>query len=133
MASFSDPWNPTWPEISDWAFDLEAGHPCQDWELALLWRGFEDLYLELAADESCPKSGFFLSLLYLIVGDQVRRLPDSQIAFNLKDFIAKADRFNCRALEVWQQRSRDLLRHPEKFDYDQWCAGGLAYEGSFSV
>ncbi len=128
MVTFADPWNPTWSEINDWAFDATAQDPCQDWGLALLWQGFEDLYLELAANDNCPKNRFFLSILHLMVGDQVRRTPDAQVAFDLKDFIAKADRFDSKALTTWQTRSSDLLRHPEKFDYDQWCAGGLASE-----
>ncbi len=96
--------------------------------MALLWQGYEDLYLELAADDNCPRNQFFLSILYLLVGDQVRRGTDYQVEFNLRDFIAKADAFNNKALQSWQARSIDLLSHPEKFDFEQWCAGGLASE-----
>jgi hypothetical protein len=126
MTSFEDPWNPTSTEIRQWAFEADAMHPCQDWELALLWTGFEDLFLELAADRRCPSKDFFLSMLYLMVGDYVRRGVDHQVQFNLKDFIGKADGLDSDALRTWQRRSLDLLRHPEKFDYEEWCAGRLA-------
>ena len=126
MPEIKDPWNPTWSEIRQWAYDVDAEAPCQDWDLSLLWRGYEDLYLELAVSVDCPKKRFFLSILYLMVGDQVRSGTDHQAMFNLKAFIAKADAFDDKAIQAWQSRSIDLLNHPEKFDYEQWCAGGLA-------
>lgn len=61
-----------------------------------------------------------------MVGDYVRRGLDYQVEFNLKDFIKKANRFDNDALKVWQARSLELLRHPETFVYDDWCAGRLA-------
>lgn len=67
-----DPWNPTSSEIRSWAYDPEADDPCQDWALALSWLQDESVYLSLAADDRCPKRRFFLSLLYLMVGDAVR-------------------------------------------------------------
>lgn len=128
MATFEDPWNPTLSEIRRWAYEYDVEEPCQAWDLSLMWRGYEELYIELAADENCPNNRFFLSILYRMVGDQVRRGTDNQTEFNLRDFVAKADSFDNKALKSWQTRSMDLLRHPEKFDYDQWCAGGFASE-----
>ncbi|MFZ2103632.1 MAG: hypothetical protein WAU86_24020 [Oricola sp.] len=128
MAELRDPWNPTWTEVREWAYEHDADEPCQDWDLSLLWRGYEDLYLELAADDRCPKSQFFLSLLYLIVGDHIRKGTDHETLFSLRAFLAKADAFNSKALQKWKDRSNELLRHPDKFNYQQWCAGGLASE-----
>ncbi len=129
VATFADPWNPSSSEIQAWAFEVDAEHPCQDWELALLWRGYEDLYLELAADAHCPSAGFFLSILYLMVGDQIRRGAGHQVKFNLNDLVAKANIYDNCALRVWQARSRRLVKHPEEFDYELWCGGGYAAEG----
>jgi hypothetical protein len=64
----------------------------------------------------------------LMIGDQVRSGLDYQVEFILRDFMAKSDAFNIEALQIWRARSIDLLSHPEKFDYEQWCAGGLASE-----
>mgnify|MGYP001377314915 CR=1 FL=1 len=115
-------------EIRDWAYTADAELPCEDWDLALLWTGFEDLFLEFAADDNCPNSQFFLSMLYLMVGDSVRRGLDHQVEFNMQDFIRKASNYDHEALRVWSSRSQDLLRHPERFDYGDWCGGRLASE-----
>ena len=126
MSAISDPWNPMPAEIREWAYTADAKFPCEDWDLALLWTGFEDLFLEFAGDDNCPNQQFFLSMLYLMVGDSVRRGVDHHVEFNLKDFIRKARKYDHEALRVWSSRSQNLLRNPECFDYEDWCSGRLA-------
>ena len=126
MKHFENPWNPSWEEIHAWGYRKRAKHPCQDWELALLWKGFEDLYIELASDDSCPKQKFFLSILYFRVGDAVRSKYQTCSEHDLRDFIAKAENVTHANIKLWQERSLNLLLSPESFRYHDWCGGNLA-------
>ena len=54
--------------MRSWAYDGQEEAPAQDWDLILSTISYEDLFIELASDIDCPKSVFFLSLLYFIVG-----------------------------------------------------------------
>ena len=126
----SNPWNPTPQEIRSWAYDADAADPCQDWDLALSWLQDESVYLNLATDEACPKRRFFLSLLYLIVGDAVRtgfRTHRKQIVLGL---IERGNEFSHPDIVAWQRRSRELIANPEKFEYGAWCGGQFANAAS---
>lgn len=122
-----DPWNPSPHEIRSWAYDPDAVDPCQDWDLALSWLQDESVYLSLAADDRCPKRRFFLSLLYLMVGDAVRtgfRVKPKPIVMG---FIQHGNSYPHPDIIAWQQRSRELIANPKAFEYDAWCGGQLAY------
>jgi hypothetical protein len=125
---FQDPWNPTADEVRAWAYDANATHE-QDWELAVIRSGYDELLIELAADLSCPKAGFFLACLYLLVGDSVRSKGGSQSGLDLPALFERAESTADPELRLWVVRSRDLIRSPEKFDYDRWCCGGILLEG----
>jgi hypothetical protein len=123
-----NPWNPSVDDIRQWAYDLGALAPCQDWELALEWAQHERLYLDLASDESCPKWRFFLGVLYLMVGDAVRTQFRNQPRALIEAFIARGEDYTDLHIKHWQKRSRELLEHPEQFDYRKWCGFGFANE-----
>lgn len=125
---FNDPWNPTAEEVRRWAFDVKAKQPCQDWDLALLSSGFENIYLDLATDESCPKRKFFLHILYLTVGDAVRSSFCSKPRPIVEDFVNLARDSQYPDLRRWRSRSLLLMVAPESFDYNLWCSGGYARE-----
>jgi hypothetical protein len=114
--------------IRIWAFDLEATHE-QDWDLILTGGGFDELLVDLAADLHCPTCGVFLGCLYLLVGDLVRSLGRTQTPEQLAALFARAERTDDPELRLWVARSRDLISHPEKFDYAKWCLGGILLEG----
>ncbi|MBW3542472.1 MAG: hypothetical protein KY476_19590 [Planctomycetes bacterium] len=120
-----DPWNPAPDEIRDWAYDADALAPCEDFDLALAWTRHEKALFECASDGRCPKRDFFLRVLYLIVGDAVRSNYRSIPRPIIEGFIARADDYRHLAIQVWQLRSRDLMKHPDRFEYNAWCAGGL--------
>src|SRR6266498_4073214 len=64
-------YNPTAEDLRTWAYDSSSEEPAQDWDLSLATIPYDDLFLEFASDVDCPKRDYFLSLLYLIVGDAV--------------------------------------------------------------
>lgn len=121
-----DPYNPSAGFIRAWAADPGAMQPVEDWDLMLEGLPCEDLYLGLAADAACPNRAFFLAVLYLKVGNAVRTdfrtAPEPAIRALLGVRLPREH----PSLGVWRQRSRHLLAHPETFEYDLWCAGGLA-------
>jgi hypothetical protein len=125
---FHNPWNPTAEEVRAWAYDADATHD-QDWELAVIHSGYDELLIELAADSSCPNAGFFLACLYLLVGDYVRTEGRSQPGLDLPALFERAESTTDPDLHLWVVRSRDLIRHPEKFDYKRWCCGSILLEG----
>lgn len=117
----NDPWNPSWEEIRSWAFSSDP-FPCQDWELACVWReGYFADYARLAASEDCPRRRFFLNLLYVAVGDRVRR---GEPTWQLQSLIAKGDGVHHPDIRTWQERSRELLAMPETFEHFDWGGGG---------
>ena len=121
------PYDPTSEELREWAFDSEEAVPEQDWDIILSTIPYEDLFLELASDLECPKSVFFLSILYLLVGDAVRTDYRTKTKAEVETLLAKAERAYPRNwIFRWVQRSRDPMRSPETFRYDDWCAGFLA-------
>lgn len=67
-----------------------------------------------------------LSVLYLIVGDAVRSQFRSRPRPVVEGFIDRGDEYDHPSIKLWQKRSRELLRHPDSFDYTLWCAGELA-------
>lgn len=125
LAAMQAPWNPTPDEIREWAYNAESVEPCEDFHLALKWTRHEKALFECASDDNCPKRDFFLSILYLIVGDAVRWNYLSTPRLIIEGFIQRGDEYRHPAIEAWQQRSRELLKHPIRFNYDEWCAGGL--------
>jgi hypothetical protein len=120
-----DPWNPSPDEVREWAYDADAMEPWQDFDLALEWTRHEKALFECASDDTCPKQGFFLRVLYLTVGDAVRSNYRSAARPLIEGFIKRGDEHPHPGIQVWQQRSRELMKHPDQFNYEAWCAGGL--------
>jgi len=121
------PYNPVAEDIRSWAFDVGAEEPVQDWDLMLAHVAQDELFLELASDDACPKADYFLALLYLIVGDAVRTDYAGRTKDRIEGLLKKGEAsFPKRCIYLWIRRSKDLLAHPESFRYDDWCAGLLA-------
>jgi len=125
---FADPWNPSSTEVRAWAYTVDAEAPCEDWDLALAWAGHERDYLEFAADPNCPNQAFFLHVIYFMVGNAVRagyRNVPQPVVQGFVDLVANT---RSKPLRLWRERSLRLLKNPAEFQYDAWCAGGLARE-----
>jgi hypothetical protein len=133
-----DPYNPIEEDIRAWASNSDSIEPEQDWDLMLANIDRTDLYLELASDDGCPNADYFLSVLYLIVGDAVRTEFKTKNREEIEDLLNKAKKtYSKNCIHLWIQRSIELIKQPESFDYDDWCAGGLvqqheksAYQGA---
>ena len=125
-SNMKHPWNPSNAELREWAFDADSEIPHTDFDLALTWLGDERLYFSLAADDSCPKRRFFLSLLYFMVGHAVRTRFRDWPRPIIDGMVANGDNYSHADIRTWQQRSRELLANPDAFDYDDWCSGRLA-------
>ncbi len=121
-----DPWNPTPNEIREWAYTEGALEPCQDWDLALSWCGHERAFLEIAADDDCPGRLYILNVLYLMVGDAVRTGYRGTPRPVVEGFVERGTQYAHPDIQLWQERSRNLMANPDSFDYDLWCAGGMA-------
>ncbi|GAB4210872.1 MAG: hypothetical protein OHK0012_02290 [Synechococcales cyanobacterium] len=122
-----DPWNPTNEELRDWAFDHDAMWPTQDFDLSVADLGFCEIILELASDNTCPKQRFFVQCAYLIVGDAVRTDYKTATKLDVSGFLDKAKKTGNKHMLKFVEQSSDLMRNPLKFDYEQWCDGGLAH------
>jgi hypothetical protein len=115
-------------DVVAWAYANDGGHcePMQDWDILLADPRNEDVLLQLASDELCPKRIFFLHCLYILVGDYVRVLHAGvAIPFPIEPLLTRATASNDPIIKTWLEQSRYLIAHPETFDYDLWCGGGL--------
>jgi hypothetical protein len=128
---FSDAVNPTDAEIVRWAGIEGAHYPpemSQDWDLCVTEPGRRDLLLRLASDASCPNRKFFLSCLYLLIGDAVR---SNGHTWHLDEASAwlRVDRPSLpEDIALFLDRALQLVGGTEPFDYEKWCDGGYAFQ-----
>lgn len=70
---FHDIYNPAPEELRAWSYaTAEPEWPVEDWDLMVTTRVNAPMILMLASDDANPQQRFFLSCLYLLVGDMVR-------------------------------------------------------------
>ena len=126
---FADEFNPTPDEIRRWAATEGAMYPSEDWDIIISTDpDLDELFFELASDPTCLKQRTFLHILYLIVGDAVRSSWNTRSREQTDALIERAARTTEPVVARWAEQSRDLVAHPNRFDYDAWCGGGLARE-----
>lgn len=115
-------------DVIAWAYSPEnPWGPIEDWDLILAHTPERELLVQLASDPHCPKRDFFLHCLYILVGDYVRVLQGGMwTPPSLGHLLIQEATNEDPAICTWSQRSRDLIAHPETFDYDFWCNGGFA-------
>ena len=119
----NNPWNPSATEIEEWAFNKKVPEPVQDWQLALSWKMEEELYLDLASNPKCPKRQYFLSVLYLIVGDAVRTDYRNLEKPIVEGFVNRGEKYEHPDIQLWVERSRKLIKNPSLFHHGKWCGG----------
>ncbi|BDS07431.1 hypothetical protein NT6N_24710 [Oceaniferula spumae] len=119
-----DTCNPYADDIREWAYDPKAMEPEQDWDLIISHLPYDELFVELAADNDCPKWDYFMSLIYLIAGDAVRTNYVSESRDRVGRLISCTERIPRHRFHVFRSRYKDLCDAPETFCYDDWCAGG---------
>jgi hypothetical protein len=122
---FTNPFDPSDDELRHWAL---SGHlaPIQDFDLMVATCDRAPLLLEPAATHVARE--FALRCLYLIVGDAVRSNFGTTSRAEIETMLASATgaAVTDRGVSRWIVESRTLLEHPELFDYELWCDGGLA-------
>lgn len=128
---FNDPYNPSFEEIKNWAYAYNVLEPVQDWDIIVNWLIYPDLILKLASDNKCPQQEYFQHILYVVVGQSVRGRLSSRNTLEIEIFLEHSEKFYHPFIKQWVQRTKDILEHPEKFDYDDWFSGRLA-RGSIS-
>jgi hypothetical protein len=126
-SSMKDPWNPANEELREWAYDADALWPTQDFDLAVGELYLSQIILELASDNNCPKQRFFVQCAYLIVGDAIRTDYNTESKEDVVAFLEQAEKIDNTYLLKFVEQSKELMQNPLKFDYDEWCDGGLAY------
>ena len=123
---FTDPDDPVAAELRAWAYTPDAEPPSQDFDLMLANTGRDALFVEFAGDGACPTREWFLSVLYLMVGDAVRTGFATLSEPGVRTLLARADDVDSVRLRRWREQSVRLMGDPGSFDYEDWCAGGLA-------
>jgi membrane dipeptidase len=124
-----DPYCPAAEEIRAWAANPDALEPVQDWDICVDWLNCPDLILSLATDASCPKQSYFLHILYFLVGSAVRSRFQSPRKLEIEILLDKGRGVDHPLVAEWLRKSEELLASPGLFDYELWCAGGLARHG----
>ena len=115
--NFKNPYNPSYEEIKNWAYSENAIEPVQDWDIIVEWEKYPDLIIELVADKNCPTNKYFLGILYVLTGKVVR---DSNTKIPLDKLFEIGQKNGKYSVYTWIKNSKDLLKNPEKFKYDDW-------------
>ncbi|MCX2836141.1 hypothetical protein [Microbulbifer thermotolerans] len=117
--------NPSVEEIRLWAYSAKEW-PHEEWDLFLSWTREVDLFIELAADDKCPKQDFFLHMLYYIVGTTFSEPNKTDKLDRIKSYAEKGSGFNQAAIRDWRNNVSDLLNNRVKYNYDNWRGGIFA-------
>jgi hypothetical protein len=122
-----DPLDPTDAELRAWAQSGDFA-PIEDWDLIIAEPIRAPVLIELAAHGPSGSREFFLHCLYLLVGDAVRSRFNTASEQTIEAVLARSETTagESESVALWLARSRRLLEHPEEFEYDAWCGGGLA-------
>lgn len=126
FSGFAHPALPTVDEIRAWALDAYSVAPeGRQWDLTLATDELAEAWLELAADELCPKRSFALHVLYIYAGDAVRTKFRVHPRKKVDKLLDKANGLRDQYVGLWAANTKALIRQPDLFDYDEWCNGGL--------
>jgi hypothetical protein len=114
-----DPFDPTDAELREWASSDEPW-PVQDFDLMVADAERVPLLLELTSSRN---RDFFLSCLYLVVGDAVRSRFNTCSPADVESALEHATATAARdpAIRRWIEESRRALASPDDFDYEAWC------------
>ena len=114
-------------QLRVWAYDpAKFVNVGQDFELWVGQMQHQNVVIECASDDSCPKQCFFVKCAYLIVGDAVRSADFNNTESDVLAFIRRAEETGNEYLLEFAWRAKALIENPSDFDYDSWCGGELA-------
>jgi hypothetical protein len=124
---------PTLDERREWAADSETQEPVTDWDLVLSWRmepGLLRLCVELAADPQCPKSSFFLLVLYQWVSVVARGQQFDALRPMYNEWLEVARGVANPVVKNWRHRARFIFQGIELFERERWWSGYTATKTS---
>jgi hypothetical protein len=116
--------NLTPSNIKKWAYkksDPEV--PTQFEEINVVVK-YGELFLTLAADQTCPKRAPILSCLYSLIGKSASKHLNSDMSL-INSLLDKAATYQDTVILNWVARSRAILLDMRKYDYVEWCEGGF--------
>jgi hypothetical protein len=113
--------SPTIDEIWAWAWDENAMEPSQDWDI-IIRDLYPNEYVKIAMLPHCPGRSYFLSILYLFIGDLYRVKNIEKIKLYLNQHRGNESRI----IQEWVKNVDELISGNIEFSYSDWCAGGLA-------
>lgn len=118
-----NPFDPGDDELREWA-QGDLTWPVQDFDLMVADYERAPLLVELT---SSPAREFAFRCLYLVVGDAIRSDFNSTSRLRVETMLDDAEGAALAdgGVRRWVIDSRELLDHPERFDYTLWCDGGL--------
>lgn len=111
--------------ITKWAYQTSKSETLPDWDEMITTLENADLLLKLVSDLKCPRRASVLRCLYTLVGISASRHIDVEIV-KIKELLDKAKYSPDKAIVHWVEKSRMLLGDLKKFDYIEWCKGGLS-------
>ena len=111
--------------ITDWAYQKSKLNPNPEWNELITTLENADLLLTLALDKNCPRRPTILRCLYSLVGTSASKHDDVDIA-KIHMLLDKANSSSDSIILNWVKRSRIILRDLKKYDYIEWCQGGLS-------
>ena len=117
--------NPAVEEVKGWAYSDKCW-PHDEWDLFLSWTREVDLFIELATDHRCPKKGFFLHMLYYIVGTTYSEPAKTDKLERIKSYAEKGAAVKHGDIKAWRDHIADLLSDRSKYSYDNWRGGVYA-------
>lgn len=125
---FANPVDPTPAELREWAYQ-PGSVPLQsmpaNWDLLVAGDHLLTTLFDLAMDASCPARRFALHCLYIYAGDAIATNFRSQPKRRLWKLVRRAERHGDELMATWAHNCRMLLADPSRFDYHDWCEGGL--------
>ena len=111
--------------ITKWAYQKSQLRSVPEWDELITTIENADLLLSFAQDKNCPRRPSVLRCLYSLVGISASKHIDVDI-MKIKLLLDKAQSSSDSVILNWVNRSRIILRDLKKFDYIEWCQGGLS-------
>lgn len=125
---FANPVDPSPAELRAWAYrpdSVPLESMPQDWDLLVSGDQLIMTLFDLALDPSCPARRFALHCLYIYAADGIRTGFRAHPRRRLSKLLKQAERQGDELMAAWAHNCRILMANPERFDYHEWCEGGL--------
>lgn len=113
------------PSITKWAYQKSKLKSMAEWVELITTIENADLLFTLVLDQKCPQRASVLRCLYSLVGTSASKHDEMDIA-KINMLLDKAQSSSDQVILNWVNRSRIILKDLKKFDYTEWCQGGLS-------